>query len=386
MNAKDRFNDVIRHIEERAFSGEYRRAGEIAEEVCRMTGLGIREINAVFIFLTGGPLLEYIKDRKMMAAYSELIKGERFDVSRALEIAGYDNQSSFGKRFRERFGMTPSEAYARKAASMFRKPSTWDHISADRELPAEVLSEVKSVSHTVFGIDRERYARIQQAEDYKVLFGMDEVQSEVAFRLAEAEHADMLAAFEFVEEFVREFCLDREHCFTMSQRQLEKAIGERRDLLPLCLELGHTVYRAAYIAKVLGYYKLKVSEVPLEDLKHFHWGEESFSDFMEKYIHYYRAGRQVPIEEFLDLVYGENLEPELAAYGEDWMDVLGGGIENMGREMYLMHREYEEFDPIFEKWADEETNYANTERFDHEPDMDNLAYDPYENQEDLFNG
>lgn len=60
-----------------------------------MAGLGVREINAVFSFLSGMPLLEHIKERKLIASYSYLIKEEDFYVNTPLEIVGFDNRSSF---------------------------------------------------------------------------------------------------------------------------------------------------------------------------------------------------------------------------------------------------------------------------------------------------
>ena len=69
MNAQRRFDGIIDLIETEATRSRGARASKIAEMVGRKSGLGGREVNAVFSFLIGMPLLDYIRMRKMMVSY-----------------------------------------------------------------------------------------------------------------------------------------------------------------------------------------------------------------------------------------------------------------------------------------------------------------------------
>ena len=371
MNAKDRYNAMIERIEERAFSKDCHRAGRILEEVCRMAGLGVREINAVFSFLTGMPLLEYIKERKLMASYSFLIKGEEFDVNTPLEIAGYDNQSSYGKRFKERFDMTPTEAYARKTASLFTKPLRWENISVDDEAAAAMIDQVRSVPETLFGIDVEQMELIQQANDLRVVFGLNNVQSNTAYQLALTENVDMLRAFEFVDEFTQKYCLNTDRQFTMTQKQFQKAVDEHLDLFHLCIKLDYPVKRAAYMLDTMRHYGYQPEDIPPKILSCFHWGDVSFTEFMELYRSYEHFGGVTPFDEYMTLVLEEGYSEDHAALGDDlYFGDIDLYIEDPREEL----RRDEEYMGI-EEWAQKETDYANADYFGYEPDMDNLGYD-----------
>ena len=73
MNAQERFECYISEIEKMAEKSECLKPNKIAEKLIASHGIGIRDINAVFTFLTESSLINYIKERQMMAAYKAII-------------------------------------------------------------------------------------------------------------------------------------------------------------------------------------------------------------------------------------------------------------------------------------------------------------------------
>jgi hypothetical protein len=97
MNAKEQFDKIIETIEILSNDLDGIKARDIAEHVSSMLGLGCRDVGAIFAFLTGYSLLDYIKERKLMAAYKMLISIPLLDIEGAITVSGYDNQRcSFG--------------------------------------------------------------------------------------------------------------------------------------------------------------------------------------------------------------------------------------------------------------------------------------------------
>ena len=363
MLAKEKYNEMISFIEKEVCSEEITAAQEIARKVCQKIGLGGRDTNAIFSFLTGKPLLEYIKERKLMTAYKELIGGSCFDVNHALEIAGYDNQSSFGKKFKERFDMTPSEAYAKKIASLFVSPKTWESISEQEEEVTLSAEKAESVQNNIFGLDEKQFSFISQALDCKAILNLNDSQAELAYQIALEKKVDIVTAFEFIYEFLQVFDPDRR----MTYEELKREYSAHLDIAMLCLELGHSVHNAIYMSKVLEQNGLSICELPTEVLRLYKIGEISFSEFVGYYKLYIKYASSEPYEEYYRAVL-DDTEPEEAARGL-------GYWEDFEKVADAMHKaDPEDFDLSFEKWAEEESDYTHAEYVDEEYDTDNQYY------------
>ena len=200
MNAQERFECYIFEIEDMVEKSESLKPSKIAEELIVSHGIGIRDINAVFIFLTESSLINYIRERQMMAAYKAIINSEKFNVEIGISITGYSDQSAFSKAFKERFGMTPKEAFENKDYSKYIEKLTWDKLAKDAVMFEHANIEVKPVKMK-FGIPKEQYQLVNRASDLQVLYDLDDYQSEKAFELAKMLDIDMKEAFEFVEEY-----------------------------------------------------------------------------------------------------------------------------------------------------------------------------------------
>ena len=118
MNTSEKFDHMIEEIERKVKQAELS-SQQIAEEVARSNGLGLRSMSDVFNYLLSTSLNSYILGRKMMASYSFLIGGDKKNINGAVDISGYSDQPSYSKAFKKMFGLTPGEAFRRKDQSHF---------------------------------------------------------------------------------------------------------------------------------------------------------------------------------------------------------------------------------------------------------------------------
>lgn len=200
MTVKEKFERLVSEIENLANSDEQLKPRDIGERMANISILGYRDLNTIFTYLTGTSLLDYIRERQIMAAYIKIINMPIFNVSVAISVSGLDNQSSFGKKFKERFGITPKEAFNEKDMSKFIQQLTWNSISNDEELFKTTTQQPKRHNNK-FGFSNEEYQLLQQAEDLQLLYEFDDIQSEIAFKIAKEENVDIKRAFKFVDDY-----------------------------------------------------------------------------------------------------------------------------------------------------------------------------------------
>lgn len=100
MNRLDEFNGIIREIENRL-------TGEIdVAALARIANLSTYEFRRIFAYLTGTPIGEYVRKRRLTLAAEELLSGQNSVTEIALKY-GYDAPSSFSRAFKEFHGVTP---------------------------------------------------------------------------------------------------------------------------------------------------------------------------------------------------------------------------------------------------------------------------------------
>lgn len=99
-------NDVIGYIEENLTEPiRY-------ETLARMAGCSVYEFSRIFSFLTGMPLSEYIRRRRLSQAAFDIQSGSGRIVDIALKY-GYESPTTFTRAFKELHGTTPSEVRRR---------------------------------------------------------------------------------------------------------------------------------------------------------------------------------------------------------------------------------------------------------------------------------
>jgi len=203
MNAKDRYDSIINYIEEQAEKIEIP-ADVVADKVCKKLGLGYRDMNSVIQFMAGTTLLDYIRERKLIASYNYLVSGNRFDVRTAYEIAGYESQQGYNKRFAKRFGMSPKKAFKRKALDLCTPASTWSYISCDNSILTDEKGENAAVDkETVFGLSTEQYELVSEVFELSVKYGFEKVFSQFACAFAEKNCMSLADAFRYTDSLRR---------------------------------------------------------------------------------------------------------------------------------------------------------------------------------------
>ena len=146
MNRSSQFNEIIRYIEE-----QLEETIEVTT-LARMAGLSVYEFRRVFTFVTGVPIGEYIRKRRLSCAAEQLLQ-KKCTVTELAERYGYDAPSSFSRAFREFHGFGPNELEHGNPVRMFTPINFELCVSggADlsytlRHLPAFSVSGVSGIS------------------------------------------------------------------------------------------------------------------------------------------------------------------------------------------------------------------------------------------------
>ena len=101
-------NKIMGYIEENL-------TGELDKEMlARMVGCSIYEFSRVFSFLTGMPVSEYIRRRRLSQAVFDIQSGREKIVDIALKY-GYESPAAFTRAFKELHGTTPLSAQIGRA-------------------------------------------------------------------------------------------------------------------------------------------------------------------------------------------------------------------------------------------------------------------------------
>ncbi|MCL2694130.1 MAG: AraC family transcriptional regulator [Oscillospiraceae bacterium] len=103
MNVLENLNKAMAHIEENL-------GGEIDfRQVARIACCSEYHFRRMFSFLSGMPLGEYIRSRRLTAAVSELSNTNKKIIDIALQF-GYESPDAFSKAFQAMHGITPTQA------------------------------------------------------------------------------------------------------------------------------------------------------------------------------------------------------------------------------------------------------------------------------------
>ena len=269
MDPKKKFNMLIETIEKFVSSDELLSASEIADRSARSLARNVRDIDSAFAFLTGRSLNSYIRERKMMMAYKLLLSAPALGIDRAVDISGYDNQSSFTKEFKRRFGIKPGDASVRGDRSKLKPPLDWDGLLSvpnDQNVPDEQEVE-KDEEEILFGIPEERFSLIMKASDLKSFYGFSNLKSNIAFEIAEEFAVPLDCAFEFVCSVCDYYRSDDEE--TLDDGIFCAIIPHIVRLAYICFNVGIPVDEADALQREAEMYGIDLSDIDAEYLKYF---------------------------------------------------------------------------------------------------------------------
>lgn len=354
MNVKDKFNNMMLFIEDEVNKKYPRRTKYIADRVQSQEFYSPREINAIFKYLTEKTLLEYIRERKLMAAYSELINSENWEdgLQDAITRSDSNDQSTLIKRFRESFDMTPKEAYEQKDATLIKPVSTWDYISS-AEIESEVEKTKQESTPLKFGLSPIAYKKATEAAEWQSFYSMSDEESEIAFSIADKLNIKMRLAFDFIFECGS---CNIETNYTVEQLH---SVDKLYAYIILFNGILDYKYVDEFVRQAHNYeFNIRKLKIDLDDIEYFESIYNQFHTFstLELIIlaHEYNQAKQavknyVDFEEFLfNISFGMDPKDAVKEEPADY------GIEAFYNEMNAS--QYDDYDCFEEDYSDDDMN------------------------------
>lgn len=211
MNAKERYNVIINTIED-LVQGKVKDGAievfaplTISQMAFEKAGCYINERsrNVIFMFLMNKNIIDYIQERKMMAAYRCLVDSDEWNkdvVWDAIELAGVGDDKAFAKKFKKYFQVTPKWAFENKDMTLFVQMKDWNAL--DEGKIGYVEFEEKEMVETKFGISKEKYMLAYAAGNLQAFYNLNEIESELAFDLCQKESLSLEDTFEYIYNYI----------------------------------------------------------------------------------------------------------------------------------------------------------------------------------------
>ncbi|WP_342388183.1 AraC family transcriptional regulator [Salinicoccus bachuensis] len=136
-------NDVIDYIE-RNLSNDLQ-----LSDVARYVGESDHHFRKLFLYITGMPLNEYIKKRKLSVANQDLVQGH--SVTEVAFKYGYNSVEGFSRAFRSWSGILPSEACRTGAITSFPKLSFYIDVRGGENMEVKI---VEMPAFTIAGVEK----------------------------------------------------------------------------------------------------------------------------------------------------------------------------------------------------------------------------------------
>ena len=196
MNAEQKYNRIIDFIEEEIAKGLNQKARDILSEIKKEFCIDQRSLSGIFDFLTGMPVVSYIKMRQLMKAAEVVLSGG--SNQDAIKYTGFNDESSFIKAFGREFSCSPGNFAERKNVEI-KKSITWVDITDSVQKASD---KKQTPVQMKFGIPIDTYKKILEAENMQLLYGFDDEASNVAYKIAERFNAEVADAFELVDQLI----------------------------------------------------------------------------------------------------------------------------------------------------------------------------------------
>ncbi len=137
MNNLRSFHEVLETIEQ-----NLTRKIDITE-LAKKANMSVYEFRRIFSFVTGVPISEYIRKRRLSCAAADLLT-QKISVSEAALRYGYDTPSSFSRAFKEFHGFAPNEiGKARNNAVMFTRIGFELGITGGLDIPYRIMEDTE---------------------------------------------------------------------------------------------------------------------------------------------------------------------------------------------------------------------------------------------------
>ena len=136
-----------------------------------------------------------------MAAYRYLIDSSEPAISEAVAITDYGDQSSFSKKFKKVFKVSPGTAIKEKNPSLFRAQITWEELETG-EKNQKMIGESQVNEPTVFGVNIENYKILSEVFELQSFYGLSEEMSKAAYDFSRDHKRPLAKTFQYFFENV----------------------------------------------------------------------------------------------------------------------------------------------------------------------------------------
>lgn len=372
MQVREKYNNIVNKIEELVFNASHKKEREISEEAFEagMCYIDDRSKNTLFLFLMEKTVVDYINERRMMAAYKHIITMKEKDFRKAIELSGVQEQSSFIKKFKRLFGMTPKQAFENKDESKILPIKDWDQISQEGKNIIIRLDEDENVlRETKFGISKEMYIRAQRAENLQSFYKLNDLESEFAFGLSDSHSLSLDDAFEYVYNYVWVYAEGKKpddlEVTARDSRIEEDLLNDDTLYLYFDCDFSFDDIYILLLVKHCNQIKKTFRELGLTYLKEcleymkpvynsWEWGLSDKDDFVKEYTVFEKA--YPCTAKSLRQKYLKDIYERVREFSEGEQEAI------------------EIVDRVYEKDVLEEGIIQNEEGWDYEPDLDDLDY------------
>ena len=390
MGPKEKYNLIINTIEELA---KGRKKGDIIESIsahdisdaafqaASCETMDDRSKNVLFLFLNNKTVLDYINERKMIAAYKMLLEAKEWNkhtVWKAVEMVGVSDEKALAKKFNKQFGISPKKAFSLKNYTLITEIRDWDLISKEGKgvfvnLGEEVMEETK------FGISKKEFMLAQTAANLQSFYNLNELESDLAFELHKEKDLPLEETFEYIYNYVWSY-VDTEseerdsrivedltkwevlymyfECgmsfneiivvlYTLSKNQLPRQIGEadRKYLL------GFRMYCKYNDSKVRQFLGLG-SQATYEEIYQYYNENAINPANVEEYVEFVKATANSTLKQALEitaLCKGGDVDVYLEEdYSED-DDIVDSDYDQIDYDV-----DYDDIDVVQDMWASKE--------------------------------
>jgi AraC-like DNA-binding protein len=353
MNVQEKFDGIMNFIEDLVENEDFLESSEMVDKVLSKLCMNSREANTIFSFLVGTTLIEYIRKRRLMASFKLLLNQEKLEIDPAIALSGLQNQSSFDKRFKQMFNMSPKEAHKIKDNSLYTSPIAWDDLSSD-DVEIDESDRVSKTEY-MFGVSKEQYNNIVEYQENQALYDFDEVQCKVVYEFIEKTSLPIKVAFEITNKISEQY-------YTYGLEDMEMSAEELKEYIP---SADAVVYLYQNVTQNMSQILELIEETfgEIKDIEPFY-----IKEYLETYNELY------PLDEYIDLIKkfvklgGEDIEEyfEFIELGYD----PEGAVELSNN---FMDEEYDKKldrlecvrdwientkDNALDRWVAEETDYS----------------------------
>ena len=190
-----------------------------------------KDLETDFKTLNSITLLKYVAKRRIMAACKYIGETKKNYMDEALRLTGFADQPTFNHKFKESFGVSPTEVAKKGWEDLYEEPlhisllySSMEIKTDNRNLETEERDDKKAAAEAAERAEDNK--RFSGLSDY---YGFSETEEYLAKTLLEQCRVSRITVFEFVYRFYRRYCVKDGIC-VITKEEAKKLLEEKKNL------------------------------------------------------------------------------------------------------------------------------------------------------------